>query len=114
MAIQALNQFKTVTANLTTEDTILYTAPSRKTAIFLSIQACNVTDGTAQVNFYHGTSANAKTSLARNFRIPSGDSLSLISPGSKLVLEQNEKVFGSATANNEVELVISVLESSNE
>jgi hypothetical protein len=32
----ALNVFKTVTADLTTEDKIIYTAPPRKTSIFLS------------------------------------------------------------------------------
>jgi hypothetical protein len=39
----ALNVFKTVTADLTTEEKLLYTAPTRKTSIFLSVQATNRT-----------------------------------------------------------------------
>ena len=38
----ALNVFRTVTADLTTEDKLLYTAPNRRTAIFLSVQATNL------------------------------------------------------------------------
>ena len=34
----ALNVFRTITADLTTEDKVLYTSPNRKTGIFLSYQ----------------------------------------------------------------------------
>jgi hypothetical protein len=110
----ALNVFRTVTADLTTEDKLLYTAPSRKTAIFLSVQATNLTNTTAQVNFYHGSTANVKTALAKNFKIPSGDAMAVISAGAKLVLETGQKVYSSASANNSVQLVMSVLESAND
>jgi len=110
----ALNVFRTVTADLTTEDKLLYTAPSRKTSIFLSVQATNLTNATVQVNFYHGSTANVKTALARNFKIPSGDSMAVISAGAKLVLETGQKVYSSASANNSVQLVMSVLESAND
>ena len=101
----ALNVFKTVTADLTTEERLLYTAPSRKTSIFLSVQATNITNTTTQVSFYHGSTANVKTALAKNFRIPAG---------AKLVLETGQKVYSSASANNTVQLVMSVLESAND
>lgn len=110
----ALNVFRTVTADLTTEDKLLYTAPSRKTAIFLSVQATNITNTTVQVNFYHGSTANVKTALAKNFKIPSGDAMAVISAGAKLVLETGQKVYSSASANNSVQLVMSVLESAND
>ena len=110
----ALNVFRTVTADLTTEDKLLYTAPSRKTSIFLSVQATNITNTTVQVNFYHGSTANIKTALAKNFKIPSGDAMAVISAGAKLVLETGQKVYSSASANNSVQLVMSVLESAND
>ena len=110
----ALNVFKTVTADLTTEDKIIYTAPPRKTSIFLSAQATNITNTLCVVNFYHGSTANLKTAVAKNFRIPSGDSMAVISAGSKLVLETGQKVYSSASANNSFQMVISVLESAND
>jgi hypothetical protein len=110
----ALNVFRTITADLTTEDKILYTSPSRKTGIFLSVQAANLTNVTVRASFYHGSNANVKTALAKNFKIPSGDSMAVISAGAKLVLETGQKVYSSASANNTVQLVMSVLESAND
>jgi len=109
----ALNLFKTVTADLTTTDVSLYTAPLLKSGIFLSVQACNVTNALVNVNFYHNSTANVKTALAKNFKIPAGDSMAIISAGSKLVLETGQSVIASASANNSVQLLMSVLESAN-
>jgi hypothetical protein len=114
MATQQLNTFKTVTANLTTADTMFYTTPTRKSAIFLAVNASNITEANlATVNFYHGNASNVKTAIVKNFKIPAGDAMSIISAGSKLVLESGQKIFASASANNSVQLVMSVLESVN-
>jgi len=110
----ALNVFRTVTADLTTSDEILYTAPTRKSGIFLSVQACNLTNTTVNVNFYHSSNANVNTALAKNFKIPAGDALAVIGAGSKLVLETGQKVIASASANNSVQMLMSVLESAND
>ena len=113
----ALNTFKTVTADLTTADALLYTAPLRKTGIFLSVQATNISANVVSVNFYHGSTnatGNVKTALAKNFKIPTGDSMAVISAGAKLVLETGQKVYSSASANNSVQLLMSVLESAND
>jgi hypothetical protein len=110
----ALNVFRTITADLTTDDRIYYTAPSRKTGIFLSVQSTNLTNTTVRVSFYHGSNANVKTALAKNFKVPSEDAMAIISAGSKLVLESGQKVFASASANNSVQLVMSILESAND
>ena len=113
----ALNTFKTVTADLTTADALLYTAPLRKTGIFLSVQATNISGNVVSVNFYHGSTnatGNVKTALAKNFKIPTGDSMAVISAGAKLVLETGQKVYSSASANNSVQLLMSVLESAND
>jgi len=113
----ALNTFKTITADLTTVDTLLYTAPLRKTGIFLSVQATNISGNVVTVNFSHGSTnatGNVKTALAKNFKIPTGDAMAVISAGAKLVLETGQKVYSSASANNSVQLLMSVLESAND
>jgi hypothetical protein len=110
----ALNVFKTVTAELTTQDTLLYTAPRTKTSIFLSIQATNISNSIAQVSFYHNSVSNVKIALAKNFKVPVGDALSVINPGSKLVLETGQGVIASASANSSVQVVMGVLESAND
>jgi hypothetical protein len=111
----ALNVFKTITADLTTSDQIIYTSPSAKTAIFLSIQATNVGNNLVTFSFYHASTANVKHALAKNFKIPMGDSASVIGGGSgKLVLETGQKVIATASENNSVQLVMSVLESAND
>ena len=98
----ALNVFRTVTGDLTTGDVVLYTAPTRKSGIFLSVQAANTTN------------TDVKTALAKNFKIPAGDSMAIIAAGSKLVLESGQKVYASASANNAVQLLMSILESAND
>ena len=110
----ALNVFRTITADVTTDDKIYYTAPPRKTGIFLSVQAANLTNATVRVSFYHGSNANVKTALAKNFKVPSEDAMAIISAGSKLVLESGQTVYASASANNSVQLVMSILESAND
>lgn len=111
----ALNVFKTVTSELTTSDQVLYTAPTSRTSIILMIQASNVSNVTTSMSFYHGTVANVKIALAKNFKIPKEDSASIIGGGTgKLVLETGQKVFASAEANNRIQVVMSVLESAND
>lgn len=109
----ALNVFKTVTADLTTENKKLYTAPRARTAIFLSIQATNISNTTANVSFYHNSLANVQTAIAKNFKIPKEDALAIIASGSKLVLETGQSLYASSGANNTVQLVMGVLESAN-
>lgn len=115
MATAALNVFKTVTADLTTQDSLLYTAPIRKTSIILMVQASNITSNTTTLSFYHASTSNVKVALAKNFKIPPGDSASVIGGGTgKLVLESGQSIFASASANNHIQLVMSILDSAND
>lgn len=109
----ALNVFRTVTANLTTDAQFLYTAPRGKTSIFLSIQATNISADLATISFYHNSTANVMTAVAKDFKVPSGDAVAIIGPGSKLVLETGQSVKASAGANDTLQLVMGVLESTN-
>jgi hypothetical protein len=78
------------------------------------VQAANTTNSVVQVSFYHASNADVKTALAKNFKIPAGDSMAIIAAGSKLVLESGQKVYASASANNAVQLLMSILESAND
>lgn len=109
----ALNVFRTVTADLTTQEKLLYTAPRGRTSIFLSIQATNVSNTLATISFFHNSVANVKTAVAKNFKVPAGDGVAIIGPGSKLVLETGQSVKASAGANSTLQLVMGVLESTN-
>jgi len=108
----ALNVFKTVTANLTTNSNVIYTAPALKTSIILSLQVTNITANTANTTFFHSTSTNQLVELCKNFEIPTKDSASILT--GKLVLETGQKIVGLAGANTALKLVMSLLETAND
>ena len=108
----ALNVFKTITANLTTNSNVIYTAPALKTSIILSLQVTNITANTANTTFFHSTSTNQLVELCKDFEIPTKDSASILT--GKLVLETGQKVVGLASANTALKLVMSLLETAND
>jgi len=108
----ALNVFKTITANLTTNSNVIYTAPALKTSIILSLQVTNITANTANTTFFHSTSTNQLVELCKDFEIPTKDSASILT--GKLVLETGQKIVGQASANTALKLVMSLLETAND
>jgi hypothetical protein len=108
----ALNVFKTVTANLITSANVIYTAPSLRTTIILSLQVTNVSGSTANTTVYHSTVGNQYVELCNNFEIPVNDSASIL--GGKLVLETGQKLVAKAGANAALRLVMSLLETAND
>jgi hypothetical protein len=108
----ALNVFKTITANLTTNSNVIYTAPALKTSIILSLQVTNITANTANTTFFHSTSTNQLVELCKDFEIPTKDSASILT--GKLVLETGQKIVGLAGANTALKLVMSLLETAND
>jgi hypothetical protein len=111
MASGALNAFKTIAANVTTSLETVYTAPLGYTGIVLMAQISNISENTANVTFVmnNGTS---DYELLKQFDIPKNDAIS--GTVGKLVIETGSSVKISASANNELKLVLSVLESANE
>lgn len=108
----ALNEFKTVTSELTTTNSVLYTAPVGKTAIVLMAQVANVTTSAADVTFSHyDTSATTETELVKDFGIAGQDSASVTT--GKLVVESGDSVKAFASANTSLKITLSVLESLN-
>lgn len=106
----ALNVFKTVTAQITTSATNIYTAPAGKTTIVLMAQVSNVSVATANVtaSHYKGTTA---TELVKNFDVPSRDSAGLLT--GKLVLETGDSFRIAGSDNSSLKIVLSLLETLN-
>ena len=108
----ALNVFKTITSNLTTQSNVVYTAPALKTSIVLSLQVTNISNNTVTATLLHSTSTNQQVELAKDFEIPIKDSASVLT--GKLVLETGQKVVAFAGANTALKLVMSLLETAND
>jgi hypothetical protein len=111
MAVGALNTFKTVTANVTTSLETIYTAPSSYTGIVLMAQISNISENTSNVTFVL-TANTADYELLKQFDIPRNDAIS--GTVGKLIIEEGNSVKISGSANNQLKIVLSVLETANE
>lgn len=111
MATQALNTFKTITAAITTTATTIYTAPAGVSSIVLGTQVANVSTGDAVITAWHVRGITA-TELVKNFEIPFGDAIGILS--GKLVLQAGDGLRVLAAADNTLKITLSILESSND
>lgn len=102
-----INTFKTVTANLTTTSTAIYTAPSNADTIVLLAQISNITSGNANITAAH-YAGGISTELVKNFTIPGNDALSVLT--GKLVIENGQSFYASCSANSTCKIVMSILE----
>jgi hypothetical protein len=112
-----LNTFKTITSNLYTTPTLLYTTPGEVATIVLTAQVSNVGEDAANVTFIHrsnvllnGFRVITDTELVKNFEIPKRDAASVIV--GKIVLEEDQAILGKAGANATLKIVLSLLETS--
>jgi len=107
-----LNVFKTVTAEVTTINETIYTAPPGNTGIVLMAQCANTTTESGTVTFTHFKSlTNTDTELVKDFLIPGNDATSLIT--GKLIIEAGDSIKISASDDLKFKLTLSVLESLN-
>jgi hypothetical protein len=111
MATLPLNSFKTKAFELTTSTQTIYTTPEDLTTIVLGAQANNISDNPVTVKF---TLIKNDTTfvMLKDFEIPVNDACEVTT--GKLVLESGSSVTASAGANNSVNLILSILETSNE
>ena len=112
-----LNTFKTITSNVFTNDTLLYTTPIETATIILTAQVSNVTKNAANVTFIHrsnvligGTRLITDTELVKDFEIPANDASSVIV--GKIVLEEDQAVLVKGSANATMKILLSLLETS--
>jgi hypothetical protein len=106
-----LNTFKNIALELTTATTTIYTTPQGITTIVLGAMASNVGLSPTSVWF---TLVKNDTDfiLLKDFEIPTNDAAEITT--SKLVLEEYSSVKAHAGINGTINLVFSVLETSNE
>ena len=112
-----LNTFKTITANITTNNQILYTTPVETATIILTAQVSNLTGTAANVTFIHrsnvlvgGSRVITDTDLVKNFEIPARDASSVIV--GKIVLEEDQAILVRGGANAQMQILLSLLETS--
>ena len=106
----AINFFRSVALDLTTSTETLYTTPAGFTGIVLMAQVTNIS-GSASTTRFGVLRESQETNLAFDFEIPAQDNAGLLT--GKLVLESGEALFGSASGNSQLQIVLSILESQN-
>ena len=108
MTTIALNTFKTTTANVTTIEQTVYTAPAGVTTVILLAQVSNI-DVANQVSISaNHTRGSNVTSIIRSTPIPVKDAASLLT--GKLILQTGDAFTVFADANNRGQLLLSYLE----
>ena len=106
-----LNSFKTKAFELTTDNQTIYETPSGVTTIVLGAQATNIGIDPVTIKFTLVKNSTEFVML-KDFEIPANDACEVTT--GKLVIESGASVTASAGANNSVNLVLSILETSNE
>ena len=106
-----LNSFKTKAVELTTDTAIIYTTPEGVTTIVLGAQATNIGNAPVSVRFTL-VKNNTNFIMLKDFEIPVNDAAEVTT--GKLVIETGASITASAGANGSVNLVLSILETSNE
>lgn len=112
-----LNTFKTITANIYTHESLLYTTPTETATIILTAQVSNISDNNANVTFIHRSNIESggyriitDTELVNKFEIAKNDAASVIV--GKIVLEEGQAVLAKAGANSALKIALSLLETS--
>jgi hypothetical protein len=117
MAAVALNKFLTVRAKATTEQVGIYTCPVGVAAIITLCQATNVSEGldagTYNITGIHSRTDGGAFKFANDEDIPVNDSLNLF-PDGRLALETNDVLYFSSNSTNQVDIILSVLETAKQ
>jgi hypothetical protein len=111
MATLPLNTFRTRAFELTTVEQIIYTTPTGLTTIVLGAQASNIGITPATITFTLRKN-NTDYVMLNAFEIPPNDAAEVTT--GKLVIEEGASVKAVVSANNTINLVLSILETSNE
>lgn len=113
MASIALNTFKTIRAGITTNNVGIYTCPIGVATVILLTQVTNVSSGstTYTVTAIHSRSSEPQEDykFSNAVLVPPNDSVNLL-PDGKLVMETGDIIKISSNANNQLNIILSVLE----
>lgn len=113
MAAVPLNKFLTVRKTLTTDLTGIYTCPIGVSAIITLCNASNIVTNTVSITGIHSRTVGGGYKFANDEEIPSNDSMNLF-PDGRLAMETNDVLYFSASDNNSVDLIISILETAKQ
>ena len=117
MAAVPLNRFKSIRKKLTPTLSGVYTCPIGVSAIITLCNATNVSTGVALSTYtitgIHSRSDTGGFKFANEELIPSNDTLNLF-PDGRLAMETNDVLYFSSNGNNQIDLIISVLETAKQ
>lgn len=105
----ALNIFKTVTADLTTASTPIYSTPIGYSSVILMAQISNIDPvNSVQVTAGLMRTAGVSTILVQNIIVPIDDAINVLT--GRLIMNYGDSFEISATADNRAQLTLSLLE----
>lgn len=117
MAAVPLNKFRTVRTKLTTDLVGVYTCPIGVSAIITLCNATNVSSGVALSTYtitgIHSRSNGGGFKFANNEDIPPYDSMNVF-PDGRLALETNDVLYFSSNGSEQIDLIISILETAKQ
>lgn len=103
----ALNIFKTVTANVTTATTAVYSTPLGYATVILMAQVSNTGPGTIQISADVNKLGNP-TSLVQGISVPVADAITILT--GRLIMNYGDSLELSASDDTSGQLVLSLLE----
>jgi hypothetical protein len=117
MAAVPLNRFKTIRKKLTPTLSGVYTCPIGVSAIITLCNATNISSGAASSTYtitgIHSRSDTGGFKFAYEELIPSSDTLNLF-PDGRLAMETNDVLYFSSNSTNQIDLILSVLETAKQ
>jgi hypothetical protein len=117
MAAVALNKFLTIRAKATTEQVGIYTCPIGVAAIITLCQATNVSEGEDEgiytITGIHSRTDGGAFKFSNQDEIPPKDSMSLIVDG-RLALETSDVLYFSSNGDNQIDIILSILETAKQ
>jgi hypothetical protein len=117
MAAVSLNKFLTVRAKATSEQVGIYTCPVGVASIITLCQATNISEGldagTYTITGIHSRTDGGAFKFANEEEIPVNDSMNLF-PDGRLAMETNDVLYFSSNSTNQVDIILSVLETAKQ
>jgi hypothetical protein len=105
----AINNFTTVTANLTANIASVYSTPVGYSSVILLCQISNISNNAIATSGYHLRSGTP-TALLQNYPVPVNDAVSMLT--GRLVMIYGDSLQFSANVNTGAQLLLSILETS--
>jgi hypothetical protein len=117
MAAVALNKFLSIRSRATTNQVGIYTCPIGVASIITLCQATNVSEGfnagTYTITGIHSRTDGGAFKFANKEEIPVNDSMNLF-PDGRLAMETNDVLYFSSNGNQQIDIILSVLETAKQ